>query len=278
MQLIYENELGRIILGGGKNDSINITEIQGLSFPETYANTVKYSGVPGQTVVSVSILPRTITVSGDIKDKTGILAQKIATVLSKEGTLYVVSERRKRKIDARCTSFIPEKKKRIFIPFSAQFVCDSPYFEDSNETRESVFKKVNLTKSEFVLPYMFSKRNTEARVINRGTYVNEPVFEITVSDYASCPNGIVIDNHTTEKSIKLLCDVLKDECITVDIRKRKVWSNLRGNLLSKLSDESILSDMGLAVGINNISVLAEDEPGFLHVVCKYTNSYVEALI
>ena len=67
-------------------------------------------------------------------------------------------------------------------------------------------------------------------------------------------------------------------CITVDIRKRKVWSNLRGNLLSKLSDESILSDMGLAVGINNISVLAEDEPGFLHVVCKYTNSYVEALI
>lgn len=278
MQLIYENELGRISLGGGHADSFNITEINGLSFPETEADTVRFSGVPGQTVVSVAVLPRTITISGDIEDKTGIKTQKGAKVFSKSGTLYVVSNSRKRMIKSRCTSFTPEKRKGIFVPFTLQLVCDNPYFEDISKTKESILKKEKLLKSPFILPVMFSKRITEARIINRGTYENEPVFEITCKENAACPKGIVIKNLTTGKSIELLTDVLKDEIITVDINQRKITSNIRGNLLGTLGENSKLSELYLAVGINDIWANAEEEPELLSISCNFRNSYVEALI
>lgn len=278
MQLIYENELGRISLGGGSDNTFNIIEISGLSFPETNANTVRFSGVPGQTVVSVDVLERTITISGDIKDKTGMMVQKAATVFSKSGILYVASNSRKRRIASRCTSFNPEKRKGIYVPFTLQLVCDSPYFEDISQTSESVLKKEKLLSSPFILPAMLSKRVTQARIINRGTCENEPVFEITCNEDAACPDGIVIKNLTTGKEITLLTDVLKNEIITVDIFKRKISSNIRGNLLGTLSQNSILSNIYLAVGINDIWANAENEPELLSIVCKYRNNYVEALI
>ncbi len=277
MQLIYENELGRVCLGGGKADSLNITEIHGLSFPETSADTVSFSGAPGQTVVSVSVLPRTITVTGDIIDKTGKITSKSARIFSKSGTLYVVLKSGKREISARALSFEPQKRKGIFVPFSLQFICDNPYFEDSFETLENVYKKEKLLSSPFYLPAMVSKRTTEGIVLNRGTYKNEPLFLITTKENAPCPEGIVIENKTTGKKIKLLCDVLKDETITVDIKNRKITSNIRGNLISTLSGDSLLSELYLIEGINEISAYAKEEPELLCVTLKFKNSYVEAL-
>lgn len=277
MQLIYKNELGIVRLSGKHSDGFCITEISGLSLPQTHANTVNYPGVPGQTVLSLSVMARTITISGDVKDKTGTCVSKAAAVFSRPGALFIYSSNKNKKIACRCQSFIPEKRKGIYVPYVIELVCDNPLFEDVAEKKVDILTKQRLLKNSFVLPCAFSSHKTQGRVINSGTYKNEPVFEISCLTDAACPDGIVIENLTTNKKIVLNTDVLSGECITVDVKSRKITSNLRQNLLDVLSDDSVLSELYLGVGINDLLAKADNEASLINVKCKFTNTYVEAV-
>ncbi len=277
MKLIYENESGRITMRGGTGADFNITEITGLSFPDTAVQTVRYPGVPGQTVTGISHFPRTITISGDIKDERGVLTSRAATVFSSPGTLFVISNRNSRKIECRCTNFEPKKRQGIYVPFVMQLVSDYPYFEDVSENCESILKKEKLLCGTVTFPEVFSKRLNEARIVNQGIYKNEPVFKINTVNYAECPDGIIIENLTTGQKLTLSTDVLEGETITIDVGERKITSDLRGNMIGVMAQNDMLSRMYLAVGINDILVTATNEKEMLLITCTHKNGYVEAV-
>lgn len=278
MQLIYQNSLGRVCMRGGIGANFNITNITGLSVPDTEVTAVRYPDVRGQVVTRISTLPRTITVSGDINDKNGMHASGAATVFSTPGTLFVSSSRNTRKIACRCTSFELSKRCGIYIPFTLQLIADDPYFQDVSESCVHIAKRTDLLTSSFTLPAMFSVRECETNVINRGSVHTEPVFEISAAAEAHCPNGITIKNNTTDAEIKLATGILANETVTVDVGARKITSSVRGNILNVLDGNSILSKNFLTAGVNRIRVTAENEPQLLIAVCRYHSCYTEAVL
>ena len=138
-------------------------------------------------------------------------------------------------------------------------------------------KKEKLLCGTVTFPEVFSKRLNEARIVNQGTYKNEPVFKIKTVNYAECPDGIIIENLTTGQKLTLSTDVLEGETITVDVGERKITSDLRGNMIGIMAQNNMLSKMYLAVGINDILVTATNEKEMLLITCSHKNEYVEAV-
>ena len=257
---------------------VRLTEVNGLSLPETEADVVRYAGEPGQTVTHISVLPRTITASGDVYDKTGTQISYLAKVLSLPGRMTVVSGRNARIIPARCICLIPEKKKGCFCPFTVQFVCDYPYFSDKTEQNVSLFQKEARLKTPFVLPCVFSGRTTEGVVLNRGSISVLPKICLTAQHDAVCEKGILIENKTTNAALKLSCMIKKGETVTVDCENRTVSGSLQGNLLHALSADTQMADFFLAAGRNVLSVTVEDETVPIAVSCYYSCQYGEAIV
>lgn len=278
MKLIYENALGRVELTGGGSGTFRLTETQGLSFPETEADVVRYANEPGQTVTEIFVLPRTITVSGDICDPTGREMVRAATVFSAQGALTVTGMRGRRNIKCRCTGFMPQKRKGCFIPFTLQLVCDRPYFEDVTENTISVAKKVACLTSPFTLPTAFSRRINEARIVNSGSVPVMPVIEISSKHVADCKNGIIIKNNTTGASLALSCGVLAGETITVDCENRTIFGSVQGNLLANLSPQTPMSAFSLQMGVNDVDVTIENETEPVFVRIRFRNQYGEAMV
>lgn len=278
MKLIYENDLGRIELTGGGGGMFRLTEMQGLSFPETEADAVRYANEPGQTVTEIFVLPRTITASGDILDPTGREFVRAATIFSVSGTLTVAGTRRRRQIRCRCTSFTPQKRQGKFIPFTLQFVCDRPYFEDATESHVSVAKKEARLTSPFTFPTAFSQRINEARIVNSGSVPVMPVIEISSQQAATCENGIIIKNDTTGASLILSCGISAGETITVDCENRTVSGSMQGNLLASLSENTPMSTFSLQMGVNDIAVTIENEEEPILVRLRFRNQYGEAMV
>ncbi len=278
MKLIYENKKGKVEMYGGGGDGFNIIEITGLSLPENDIETVYYPNVPGRKVESATPLERIITLSGDIYDKTNKKLERAINVFSCPGTITINSNGKVRKISARCISFEPNRRRGFFVPFTAQFTADDPYFTDANETKVYVFKREKLLSTEFSLPCMVSSRITEADIINRGDGSIEPVFEISSKEGAVCPEGIVIRNRNNGNEIKLLCNVEENEVITVNVEMRKITSNIRGNLISYMADETSISRFALDSDISAVEIAANDMEGKIYAVCRYSNRYLYALI
>lgn len=278
MKLIYENALGRVELTGSGKGTFRLTEIQGLSFPETEADAVRYANEPGQTVTELFVLPRTITASGDICDPKGQEAVRAAMVFSVSGTLTVVGARRRRQIRCRCTSFTPQTRKGCFIPFTLQLICDRPYFEDVTESAVSVARKMASLTSPFTLPTAFSQRISEAKVINCGSVPAMPVIEISAKHAVACENGIIIRNRTTGASLILSCGILEGETITVDCENRTVFSSIQGSMLASLSPQTPMSAFFLQIGVNDIAVTIENEAEPILVRFRFRNQYGEAMV
>ena len=278
MKLIYENAVGRLTFCGGSDRVFNITDIDGLSLPDTEADAVRYPDMPGQTVSRISLLPRTITFSGDIRDKNGKYVARAAKILAYPGVLYVVSKRSMRKIPCRTVSFEPLKRRGIFVPFTLQLICDDPCFTDVTEKKEAIYKRVKLFKNEVLFPQMLSSRTTKGTLYNHGSFSIYPVIFITAPKGATCEKGITILNETTGANLYLTCGIRSGETITVDCDARRITGSEQGNLITKLSKITPLSGFFLENGANVIGVTAEDEPAPLQVEVLYQNKYLEAVI
>ena len=262
--------------GGGKG--FNITSISGLSLPENDVATVRYPNVAGQIVTKSNPMERIITISADVKDENGKYISEAAAIFSKKGMIYITSFGKTKKIEARCVSFEPNKRKGAYVPVTIQFCADDPYFCDIYETKVQIFNRFGVLSSPFVLGCMLSERRTKRDIINRGDVPIEPVFEITSEIGTACPEGISIKNITSGKTILLNTDILQGETITVDIEKRKITSNVRGNIILCLDQYSSLSDFYIDRGISTIEVDATDSNGTIFVSCSFNNRYISVLI
>lgn len=274
MRLIYENEKGKIVMHGGDGAVFNIIEIKGLSFPDTETDSVYYPNIAGRNTSSVTPLERFITVSADAKDKTGNEIARAMNILSSDGTITITSGNRKVKISARCESFEPNKRRGIYVPFTAQFVADNPYFTDTSETRLSVNKKEKKLKTQFVLPCVVSQRKTESAIVNRGHTSLEPLIEITSVSGAACPDGIIIKNPQSGKTIKLNTDVLAGEVICMDVENRKITSSMRGNILKCIDDETSISDFAYEPGVGTLMIYADNLIGTISATARFYNRYL----
>ena len=278
MKLTYENKRGKVVMNGGGGEGFNIIEVTGLSLPENDMDIVYYPNVPGRKTESSTPLERIITLSGDIFDRTNKKMERAINVLSRPGNIVINSNGKVRKIKARCISFEPNKKRGAYIPFTAQFVADNPYFTDVDETKVYVFRREGKIVSQFALPCVVSTRRTEADIINRGDSAIEPIFELSSINGAVCPGGITIRNRENGNEIKLLCDLLESEVITVDVENRKITSNKRGNLISVMADETSISRFSIDGDISTVEIVVKDVTGSFYAVCRYFNKYLYALI
>lgn len=279
----YENEYGKIGMGGGAHPRFNIREITGLGLPEKNYNTVTYAGTDGQETISETVLPRTITIGGDISGNLQHEIANAAKVLNHPGTLYIQSLAKRRRIPCRCIAFdISERRQgKLFQPFVFQFTADSPYFLDMENRTIAVFKRIDQITPSFSFPLVFTRRDNEADIVNAGDSNTEPIFYIyntarAASTYSD-EYGIEIVNQTTGASIFLLYHTQDGEVITIDIPRRKISSDVNGNIINCISDDTFLSDFTLTPGTNHITVTNHNIDENIEVMCEYSSRYVEAV-
>lgn len=278
MKLVYENEKGRIAMYGGGSNEFNITQISGLSIPVNDVATVRYPNAAGQVVTKSVPMERMITISADVRDENNKKISKAASVFSLPGVIYITSFGKTKKIKARCVSFEPNKRRGAYIPFTVQFCADNPYFSDVYETVTPIIRRNGRLSSPFVLGCMLSERMVKNSVINRGDTDIEPVFEITSNNGTACPEGITIKNFANGNTIVLNTDIKQGEVITVDVKTRKITSNVRGNLISCLNKDTSLSRFLINTGISVLEISAEGSDGTISACCKFNNNYVSAVV
>ena len=263
---------------GGGSKGFNITEISGLSLPENDVATVRYPNAAGQVVTKSTPMERIITISADVRDENKKYISNAAAVFSLPGTIYITSYGKTKKILGRCVSFEPNKRKGAYVPLTVQLCADNPYFADMYETVTPIIKREGLLSSPFVLGCMFSERMVKNDVINHGDIPVEPVFEITSESGTECPNGITIKNVTNGNTILLNTNIEQGEIITVDVKTRKITSNIRGNLITCLDKDTSLSRFSLCRGVSLLEISALGSDGTISACCKFNNSYVSVVI
>lgn len=318
-----------------------IRRVSGLGVPEKIYTTREYVGLDGQNTVSSRFDARAITISFDItsyesSSLSGVLNAsgssaeiremsesrlKEATaylfrVLSREGTLYFSSGSKIRRIFANQVSVSDfESYGGCARAFSAQFICDNPYFFDETPIRVSCYSiKNNLKYDESAqswrldTPTKWGLLENDTIIENSGITRAFPTFivraftsssssseaetentgEAASSGGSSAPSeGFEIlrtDINNPEKVIQKfkICRAMQDgEEITIcfDPRSekgRRYIENSSGeSLLSYRSEDSSLSDFYLEPGKNRIIVNNLSENRTISAYLKYENSYIE---
>ncbi|MBQ3226047.1 MAG: phage tail family protein [Clostridia bacterium] len=273
-QMIFQNERGKLCFSGGGKELLCITEISGLAMPPKSFETAVYVETPGQKTLSETREARVITVAGDICGKS--MLSKTIRVLDAPGWLMIYGDGKTRKVYARCISFEQGKRYGQYYRFALQFSCDSPYFEEKDESKVALFLRTNELKTPFVLPCRFSSRTSSATVINRGDVEAEPVFEIYFMGDEEELWEVTIQNEQTGEKLALSIPADAGDCVTIDVAKRKIYNQKGENLLPVLSPDSFLSRFHLQRGANFISVTSQKADG-INVLCRFVNRYLEAV-
>lgn len=281
LSIRFYNESGEIIFGGGGSPSPwRLTAADGLVFSGKSFSVVRYANQDGQETNSALDNARTITLSGDViigeefeKEYSSALA-----ALSRKGFLEVSTVLGKRVIEARCCDFRQVDRKGIYLIYTIQFICDDPYFEDVVKTEVGIFRQIPYLDKNFSFPGCFSSRISRSNLNYSGTTKTEPVFLININEGTSGDNVLSVYNHTSGESLKFNYSANMGECITVDIKNRKIYNSNGENLIRYLSDDSFFDGFFLYPGINDIEVLNANMNTGIEVLCKYANRYSEAVI
>ena len=89
--------------------------------------------------------------------------------------------------------------------------------------------------------------------------------------------GVTVINKTTGESIKLCIYLLKDEAIEIDIENRKITSNMRGNMIKHISEDTFLHKFKLLQGANHLKVISNNANEQINAVCRYRCRYIEGV-
>lgn len=280
MYMYYKNEVGKIDFRFGGDYPVRVTDIDGLYPVERTFNTVSYADIDGVDTISSSISGRTVTVGGDIKISNKRFLSEMLKVLDKPGELYMDFGEKKRKLVCRSAHFTPGERNRKYMRFVILFSSDMPYFYGFDEETEYVRKREDTIGKNFVLPCVFTISSTENDVVVNGDAVCEPVFEITCIKEAAIPNeesGISVINETTGESIKLCLYLRKNEIILIDVENRKITSNMRGNMLKYISEDTFLHRFKLGIGLNHIKIVSDNTDEQINALCRYRCRYIEGV-
>ena len=125
---------------------------------------------------------------------------------------------------------------------------------------------------------MFGEIALGGKIEIKGTISVEPVITVYYPTEIEGSESIILTNDTTGKSVQLDYAPTAEETITIDIKNRKVVSNISGNIINHLSDDTFLGDFVLVRGVNVISVNVGDVTSDFTIECRYNNLYSQAVI
>ncbi len=270
--LEYTNDYGTLSFGGGSHPVWNITKISGLGLTEKNITHVNFKGEDGRLTTDMTLKERTITMAGDIisSDLTKEISWAIS-ILSHEGDIVINKNRL-----IHCNSVIfpdPERCGKT-AKFTMQFICDEPYFGETDYITSSVLDVENHITGTFSLPLVFSTLKTSGTIDISGDSKTAPIIYITNIGTES-DERIVIKNEDTTKSISLNYFPKIDEIIEIDIDKRTVTGSIAGQLLHFIAPETHLSEFYLHYGENRISL--ENNLEGINITVKYRNKYACAI-
>ena len=282
LELLFKNEFGTVTMSGrGDTAPLRITAIEGLGLVQREYNAAIYSGYDGQETLDSRAAARCITIALEVmSENITQVARDALRVFSQNGMLYIKNEDLYRRIY--CSQVqIPDVTRVLrgqIATLTVQFVCDSPYFEDAADTTVPLYKRTKLLSTPFTLPTMFGEIVLGGNIEIKGTISVEPIITIYYPTALEGAESIVLTNETTGKRIQLDYAPQADDMVTIDVKNRKIYSTLSGNLINYLTNDSFLGDFVLSRGKNVISLDLGDVTSDFTVECKYNNLYNEAVI
>ena len=288
MRIVLQNENGSFEIGGGGHKRARLQTIEGVGMPAKEDNTIIFEGQAGQTIIGSRDLERVITMSldfyGDERE-----VEKLYRIIYKPLDILFFLGNRRRRIKGRCkvatdiSSIIYHKWQSVAL----QFVCDNPYFSDLNDTmqaisaNEDMWPNVNLDGEWFIEPgTIATQRSSKTSIYNYGDVEIYPVITLTnnkVSNLLSEETKITLTNATTDKAITLEYQISPGETVTIDLESRSILSDINGNIVTCISDDTVLSDFYLATGKNDISIEA-DSADNIFAIARYSNQYISVVI
>lgn len=277
-EIIFYNSRGSIVFGGGKSESRwRIIEADGLGLSGKSYKSCTFSGFAGQETVEVHRNARTVTLKGDFFMEAESLTElkEALNVLDADGIFEVRKGGEARRIKAYCTQFLPLEKKGKYLLFTVQFICDEPYFESACGYEVPIYKTVALLDCDFQFPAAFSQRITRRNVFITSTVGIEPI--ITINAGRNPSGALQIMNHTSGESLKINYEPLSGDCITVDVKNRKIFNQSGDNLLHYLADESFFNGFHLYPEDNDIEVNIGAANTELEVMLRYNERFLEAV-
>lgn len=280
-KMIFENALGKIEMGGGTHEKMNVTAINGFGNPAKECKTVSFSGQAGAVTTSVRELSRTMTVAGVFKGSACEVSD-MYKILSAEGVLKTDFNGDRKKISCRAVSTdgFERIKSSGMYKFALQFQADIPYFSDWEKRSVSVFKRENQVTSPFTLPTVFTKRvNVKTEVFVDSEDIVYPT--IVIKNYSGAATGdsfgFKILNEDTGKQIEILYAVQAGETVTADLGKRRITASVGGSVTNCISSDTVLSNFYLKPGKNRITVLNYDNSLSIAAYLMYDNAYRTAV-
>lgn len=288
MLITLKNEVGAFEIGGGRHKTARLIEIGGLGISAKEITSVTFPSQSGYTVQKVRDTERVITMSFDFYGEP-YQTERLYKILYRPLDIYFNrGDGVRRKISAYMSETC-EIENIIFHRWqkiTLQFVCPSPYFTDENETVKNIGgfedKFPNAYEGsewKISLPAVATARTTRRSILNNGDVIVYPVFE--VKNYGgnsqSTSHTVTIKNHTTGKYIVVTVRIFSSTTVIIDVPKRKITAN--GTVITdSLSNSSVLSEMYLAIGENDIEIWSNDANDIIGMDIKYKNNYAAVII
>ncbi|MBQ7794728.1 MAG: phage tail family protein [Clostridia bacterium] len=289
MYIVLKNEFGSFEIGGGGHTSARLQEIEGIGVPAKDDTPIVFEGQPGRTIIACRDLERTITMSIDFYGDERTV-EKLYRIIYKPMDIRFYLGNRRRKTHGRCiaatdiTKIIYHKWQKIVL----QLVCDDPYFYDFYDTAAAIsanadqLPNLNENGEWFVqLPAVATLRSSKASIFNRGNTEIYPKITLAnnkETDALADEAGVILTNATTGKTIKLEYQIATGELVTLDLKKRKIISSLSGNIITSISDDTVLEDFYLAVGENILSIESLNTADDIFAMAYYSNQYVSVVV
>jgi hypothetical protein len=274
IKMKYYNDFGDVVFD---KDNWHIIEAEGLSVPAKSISASRYINHPGQCTTYCIENPRTITLSGDINiAESGYEKYSEACcVLAKEGILVVETDLYTRQIGARCIDFVPGERKGNYRCFVMQFLCDVPFFEDTDYSESVIYQRKPLLSKDTVLPAVFSERVSKGDVFYQGTAYAEPEF------YVKIPSGvgtISVINNTTGGRLSIGYNNDEFSQLVIDVKNRTITDENGVSRLDYLTDDSFFDGFILQHGKNNLEVINSNVENDIGTKMRYKIRYQEAIV
>lgn len=284
LKLTYINKFGKVMMYGGGKHEILIRELAGFGTVEFEYSGAVYAGCDGQKTTSRRALPRALTVSAEVcGENTAAEVRRIIGVLSEAGTLYI-SDTENGGLERRiyCDRCTISDTNRIsagrLAAFTVQFICDSPYFEDAEDTEIPIYRRVKNLETPFTLPTVFGTAVSQNTAFVVGHTSIEPKIVIKFTKTLDAPENIAVTNTTTGTVIKFDYTPQAGDIVTADIPNRRLVSSRLGDITEILSDDTYLNDFYLIRGRNALNVNVGDVQSGTLVACVFNNKYFEAAV
>ncbi len=279
MTFTFYNDIGKFKLFGSGTDGFRVCAVSGLEPVELSRSVQTYIGEDGCVENSSQYVQRIITISGDLKtdENSKNEIRNAMRVLSRKCTLLIEDMRMARCIEVNAATFTLGKKHSKYQTFVIQATCDYPHFSDRMASDGVLFKREELLSSTSILPTVLSRRISSCTINNMGDLKIYPVITIIKTDNVVRESEILIENKTTGKKVLINKSMANGEKIVIDIKNRKITSNIDGNILGTLDIYCSLSEFMCELGENEISATVGGEQAGLQILISFYNEYLEAI-